>query len=164
MSHIFFNCSFQGAHDGIFMACARDQDSLRFLLTLSNRDPNIRNQAFEAIRRNIDLWISGNYGSPVPPVNTTEICDLQNDFDMKLSKVQERLPDFLRIIHSCPFSDISEKCQWILEDLQVGRSRSSLKLPKFLSFICNVDNPQHNRLFLLLHRLLKIDWVYLLVS
>ena len=97
----------------------RDQESLRFLMTLGNRDPNVRNQAFETIQQNIDLLISGGYGSPVPPTNTSEISDFQNDFDIKLSKVQERLPDFLRIIHSCPFTDVSEKCKWYLEDLQV---------------------------------------------
>ena len=100
------------------MASLRDQESLRFLMTLGSRDPSIRSQAFDTISQNIDALISSGYGSPVPPVNS-EISDFQNDLDIKLSKVQEKLPDFLRIIHSCPFKDLSEKAEWLLEDLQV---------------------------------------------
>lgn len=114
------------------MAGLRDQESLRFLMTLSSRDPNIRHQAFDAVRQHIDSLISSGYGSPVPSVNLSEISDFQNEFDIKLSKVQERLPDFLRIIHSCPFRDISEKCKWFLEDLQVCRYSFLLFLRKYV--------------------------------
>ena len=143
----FLHFRFKGAHDGEFMAGLRDQESLRFLLTLSNRDPNVRNQAFDAIRQNIDLWISGSYGSPVPPLNSSEISDFQNDLDIKLSKVQERLPDFLRMIYSCPFRDISEKCQWFLEDLQVCRFwfLNVCKIP-----LIELFSPEYNGLFRLL--------------
>ena len=123
------------------MASLRDQDSLRFLMTLGSRDPNIRSQAFDNISQNIDALISSGFGSPVPPVNS-EISDFQNDFDIKLSKVQERLPDFLRIIHCCPFKDLSEKAEWLLEDLQVRICLNSFIEHSDLPTLLNIE-PVH---------------------
>ena len=97
----------------------RDSESLRFLHSLSSRDPVQRNLALDGVMRTFDGWLEG-YGSPKEPVSEFQCEDGTNGLstDMK-HLVREHLPDLLRLSLTCPFADTRERCASILRDLQV---------------------------------------------
>jgi len=97
----------------------RDSESLRFLHSLSSRDPVQRNLALDGVMRTFDGWIEG-YGSPKEPVSEFQCEDGTNGLstDMK-HLIREHLPDLLRLSVTCPFPDTRDRCASILKDLQV---------------------------------------------
>ena len=97
----------------------RDEDSLRFLHGVSSRDEGQRSQSLEVIVKKLDGWIEG-YGSPKDPyliLENNQHVDVQDDNFKPL--VAEHLPDILRLSDVCPFKDVKERLQEVLEDVQV---------------------------------------------
>ena len=99
----------------------RDEDSLRFLHGVSSRDERQRSQSLEVIVKKLDGWIEG-YGSPRDPYlileNNHHHVDQHVDDNFK-PLVVEHLPDILRLSDVCPFKDVKERLQEVLEDMQV---------------------------------------------
>lgn len=99
--------------DGIY----RDEASLRFLHPVSSRDRNVRKHAFDAIVKTVETWLTG-YATPF---NSLEQINSVNGVgsNIAIAKLQERIPDFLRLLCECPFKDLKDKTKCLLEDLKV---------------------------------------------
>jgi hypothetical protein len=95
----------------------RDETSLRFLHPISNRDKNVRKHAFDATTRTIETWLTG-YATPF---NSLESIASVNGVgnNIAIAKLQERVPDLLRLVCGCPFKDIRDKSKCLLDDLKV---------------------------------------------
>lgn len=93
----------------------RDEESLRFVHCLSNRNHGVRTQAFDSILRVFDALIGG-HGSP--PDLQNGITPINRCRDMK-EMIDEYLIDILRLSKQCPFEDVLEKCKELLIDMQV---------------------------------------------
>ena len=94
----------------------RDVASLRFLHPVSNRDRNVRKHALDAIIQTVETWMTGN----CTPFNSLEqIHGGGLNGNLAIAKLQERIPDLLRLLCSCPFKDVRDKTKALLEDLKV---------------------------------------------
>ena len=105
-------------HCSVFMdGTYRDETSLRFLHPISNRDKNVRKHAFDATTRTIETWLTG-YATPF---NSLESIASVNGVgnNIAIAKLQERIPDLLRLVCGCPFKDIRDKSKCLLDDLKV---------------------------------------------
>lgn len=103
----------------LFMdAIYRDETSLRFLHPISNRDKNVRKHAFDATVKTVETWLTG-YATPF---NSLESINSVNGVgtNIALGKLQERIPDLLRLVCGCPFKDIRDKSKCLLDDLKVS--------------------------------------------
>jgi len=100
----------------------RDSESLRFLHTVCSRVPSQRVQALENVARVFDGWLEG-YGSPQDTVLIDCAAGENNVMptDYKCM-IREQLPDLLRLSTNAPFVDVRERCNNILQDLQVNMS------------------------------------------
>jgi hypothetical protein len=114
----------------------RDEESLRFVHCLSNRDPNVRNEGFESITRSIDAWIDG-YGSPPAPDGTPTLSVLNGVTANPDELLTEHILDLVRLSLQCPFEDVRERCGNLLEDLQVCSYITCHVLWK-TSILCNL--------------------------
>ncbi|WAR08565.1 SESN3-like protein, partial [Mya arenaria] len=80
----------------------RDVTSLRFLHPVSNRDRNVRRHAMDGIIQTMETWLTGN----CTPFNSLEQINGNSiNGNFAIAKLQERLPDLLRLLVSCPFKD-----------------------------------------------------------
>ncbi|KAK3096518.1 hypothetical protein FSP39_000957 [Pinctada imbricata] len=99
-----------------------DEETLRFLHGLSNRDPAARHQAMTSLRSTIDNWLQG-YGSP------PDSSIIQNSAPYpSTSHLQAHLPNILRLSECCPFDDIREWCKGLLDELK--ERGNGLKVPR----------------------------------
>lgn len=122
----------------------RDLDLIsRFCTPICSRDNEIREVALDVISKTVEGWLDG-IGSPKHcrlthagrAENTTNGCacdanilgnpisDIPKQY---LDLVTLHLPIILKLSISCPFGNVREKCQHILEVVQV-RDRISLLL------------------------------------
>ena len=106
----------------------RDSESLRFLHAVCSRVPSQRVQALENVARVFDGWLEG-YGSPQDTVLIDCAAGENNVMptDYKCM-IREQLPDLLRLSTNAPFVDVRERCNNILQDLQVNNLDISLCL------------------------------------
>lgn len=120
-------------NDGLF----RDLDLIsRFCMPICSRDNEIREVALDVISKTVEGWLDG-VGSPKHyrlsqtggrVQNATNGCACAdivgnpvNDVPKEyLDLVSLHLPIILRLSISCPFINVREKCQHILEVVQVS--------------------------------------------
>ncbi|KAJ3629269.1 hypothetical protein MTP99_013671 [Tenebrio molitor] len=122
------------SYDGLF----RDLDLIsRFCMPICSRDNEIREVALDVISKTVEGWLDG-VGSPkhyrMPQTerrrlqNASNGCacsdivgNTVNDVPKEyLDLVSLHLPIILRLSISCPFINVREKCQHILEIVQVS--------------------------------------------
>jgi len=94
----------------------RDETSLRFLHPITNRDKNVRRHAFDAICQTIETWMTG-YCTPFNSLESITANGIGGN--IAIAKLQERLPDLLRLVWACPYKDVRDKTAKILDDLKV---------------------------------------------
>ena len=121
---------------GYTSAINRDVESIRMLHGLSNTDPKIRRQVFEAIVQLFTDWLNGQDGSRGKQRGRTTYTgyDWNDEFRAQSEKtvlqvkqiLREQLPDILRLQFTCPFADVRERCSSMLEDMQVCRLSSHI--------------------------------------
>lgn len=137
-------------HDATADGLVRDLDLIsRFCVPICSRDNEIREVALDVISKTVEGWLDG-VGSPKHyRLAQTEQRRLQNSSNgcacadivgnpvndvpkEYLDLVALHLPIILRLSISCPFVNVREKCQHILEIVQVSelfyRSVSSFGL------------------------------------
>lgn len=114
--------------DGLFF---RDLDLIsRFCMPICSRDNEIREVALDVISKTVEGWLDG-VGSPKHyrlPQNATNGCACADIVGNPVSEVPKEyldlvalhLPIILRLSISCPFINVREKCQHILEIVQVS--------------------------------------------
>ncbi|KAH0814744.1 hypothetical protein GEV33_008048 [Tenebrio molitor] len=121
------------SYDGLF----RDLDLIsRFCMPICSRDNEIREVALDVISKTVEGWLDG-VGSPkhyrMPQTerrrlqNASNGCacsdivgNTVNDVPKEyLDLVSLHLPIILRLSISCPFINVREKCQHILEIVQI---------------------------------------------
>lgn len=137
-------------------ACVYSETSLlpdldvigRFCMPICSRDNEIREVALDLITKTVEGWLDG-VGSPkhyrinnkmghhtkhhLPPPSKSCACsdyvgnnmgDIPSEY---LDLVALHLPIILRLSISCPFINVREKCQHILDIVQVRNSRKFIK-------------------------------------
>lgn len=93
----------------------RTRNSLRFLDSSCCNNPDARRHALNIICKTFDSWLDG-YGSPPEG----HLLQVGGHFSGDLTLlVTEQLPDILRLSTECPFQDVRERCENILQDLEV---------------------------------------------
>jgi len=104
--------------DGCEPSLFRDPDSLRFLYGVCSRDPTQRLHALENVSHTIEGWLEG-YGSPKESILENHMGENNLGADYK-HLIREQMPDLVRLSLLCPFVDVREHCQKLLEDLKVS--------------------------------------------
>lgn len=97
----------------------RDEASLRFLHPITNRDKNVRKHAFDAISQTIETWMTG-YCTPFNSLESISSNGIGGN--IAIGKLQERIPDLLRLLCACPFKDVRDKTSKLLDDLKVSHT------------------------------------------
>ena len=110
-----------------------DVEYLKLLYGVSSRDSQQRTQVLDSVMRMFEDWLEG-YASPsyktIPNYSHNDCANATNGdinqgalngftIDLKYL-IREQLPDLLRLKLTCPFSDVREKCAYILQDLEVS--------------------------------------------
>lgn len=120
-------------NDGFF----RDVDLVaRFCMPICSRDNEIREVALDVISKTVEGWLDG-VGSPkhcrlshASRENARNGCECADIFGNPVHDIPKEyldlvalhLPIILRLSISCPFINVREKCQHILEIVQVSRA------------------------------------------
>lgn len=121
--------------DGLF----RDVDLVtRFCMPICSRDNEIREVALDVISKTVEGWLDG-VGSPKHcrlshmgrdnAINGCACADILGNTVSNIPKeyldlVALHLPIILRLSISCPFINVREKCQHILEIVQVSNKHN----------------------------------------
>ena len=92
-------------------------DAVQFLSPLTTRDHSTRERAFDRIADVIDQHVDG-FGSPVATGNGILLARPSGMMQGK-SFLQAVLPGVLRLSIACPFQDVRERAEALLEDIEV---------------------------------------------
>ncbi|KAL3284006.1 hypothetical protein HHI36_018176 [Cryptolaemus montrouzieri] len=104
----------------------------RFCVPICSRDNEVREVALDAISKTVEGWLDG-VGSPKHCRNTglqtqnqhrkTSVHKMASTSAEYVDLVALHLPIILRLSLSCPFANVRDKCQHILEIVQSLKSQ-----------------------------------------
>lgn len=101
---------------------SRSVDSLSLLQGFSRREFTLRTEWAQSVQRVIDSWFFG-FGSPAVAGFLESYSQDSNGTTVDTSmhrNILSQIPDFARVIQTCPLRDVRDFCQTIIEDLKVG--------------------------------------------
>ena len=136
--------------DDQFAANFRDAESLGFFYTLSTRDATARAQALDVIAKTLESWRDGYgsppdhdsnivindhhtslhnndihsnddgiYGNPNGHHGNYQHCHAHGGVIVDF-RLEEQVPDLVRLKHTCPYQDVRDRCQSIIDELKVS--------------------------------------------
>ncbi|CDI96920.1 sestrin 1 [Echinococcus multilocularis] len=99
---------------------SRSVDSLSLLQGFSHREFTLRTEWAQSVQRVIDSWFFG-FGSPAVAGFLESYSQDSNGTTVDTSmhhNILSLIPDFARVIQTCPLRDVRDFCQTIIEDLK----------------------------------------------
>ncbi|PVD28225.1 hypothetical protein C0Q70_10812 [Pomacea canaliculata] len=117
----------------------RDDEAMRFLFGVCQRDPGARAKAIQRVQDSVESWIDG-YGSPPVTTHIAGPTGILNGVG-KRAFLQDLLPGILRLSLKCPFDDVREKFTELLTDIE-ERGRGTVKVPRTLAHITSKFIPE----------------------
>lgn len=105
---------------------SRSVDSLNLLQGFSRREFTLRTEWAQSVQRIIDSWYFG-FGSPAVAGFLESYSQDGNGTTVDTSmhhNIRAQIPDFARVLQTCPLQDVREFCQTIIQDLKVRLSHN----------------------------------------
>lgn len=112
----------------------RDDEAMRFLFGVCQRDPGARAKAIQRVQDSVESWIDG-YGSPPVTTHIAGPTGILNGVG-KRAFLQDLLPGILRLSLKCPFDDVREKFTELLTDIEVCNNTHCLNFNRKIVFVC----------------------------
>ncbi len=110
-------------HTSISTIQNRSTDSLTLMQGFSERKREMRMEWAQSVQRTLDSWYFG-FGSPAVAGFLESYVQDRNGSTVDTSmhpNIHEQVADLVRISQTCPFEDVRNACQNILDDLKVRR-------------------------------------------
>eukprot|EP00108_Taenia_solium_P001508 TsM_000092500 transcript=TsM_000092500 gene=TsM_000092500 len=128
---------------------SRSVDSLSLLQGFSRREFTLRTEWAQSVQRVIDSWFFG-FGSPAVAGFLESYSQDSNGTTVDTSmhrNILSQIPDFARVIQTCPLRDVRDFCQTIIEDLK-KKKHFIFEIPFQLSpsYSFSMDDLPHLRL------------------